>query len=286
MAPTATPMVAHSALAAMSPPLAARSAGSRVGSTPLPCNSGMATASMTTWATAASAAPAAATRMVLAATTRTLEGVTSRVGTISPWRNSSVNPRIPSTTANSDRLMEASRKKVCSGRGLCSSAGWPLMMVEKAPRAATPAPPAVSPMAVRVVASLTSSALSNARMVVLLSGQLEEHVLEAGGLADQLIQHHPGLRGQGPDPLGAHAEHSKGSGFQSSDLTAGGQQHTGQPIGVGCAHPRRGPVAGGQGRHGGLGDQPATLDDHDLVGQLGHLGQQVAGHQHRATGAG
>ena len=57
-----------------------------------------------------------------------------------------------------------------------------------------------------------------------------QEILEAVDLAeaaDQLVQHHSGLRGQGPDPLGAHAEHLQGSGFQDLDLATGGQQHPG-----------------------------------------------------------
>jgi hypothetical protein len=62
----------------------------------------------------------------------------------------------------------------------------------------------------------------------------------------------------------------------------GGQQGP-QALGLGGADPDQLIGPGGEGGQSGLGDQPPTGDDHDLVDGLGDLGEDVAGDEHGAA---
>ena len=60
-------------------------------------------------------------------------------------------------------------------------------------------------------------------------------------------------------------------------------QHRGQALVLRRADPHARAGAAAQRRERAVGDQPAVVDDHDLVDGLGDLGQHVAREQHRAA---
>ena len=95
------------------------------------------------------------------------------------------------------------------------------------------------------------------------------------------MQGDAGRAGAVPDLLDRHAPNQKLAVGHGLDGATGRFKDVDQLVGRRCTHRDAGLLQVGQQAGG---DQPSMVQDDDLVGEVLDLGQQVAGHEHRAAG--
>src|SRR5271165_1242111 len=245
-----------------------------------------------------STTPATAMPMTLAVIRPPRRGATSTAGMIVLCRYSLPEAMMPSTSMATQQTEPS--LSILSVLAVVPRAGVPFLPATAAltatlmtARAADRARPMRK---VRDAMSLRSSAWVRRAMVVMtgnlqsavvgvVAGEVEEQFFEVFGVPGELQHDDAGRRRDAGDPVGVGAAGLDGAGGQQprGDLLAGEHRH--QQLGIGGAD-AGGAGGGGQLGHRALGGEPAPGDHHDVLDGLCGLGQQVTGHQHRASFAG
>ena len=141
--PSPTPIAVHSTVATTRrPTISAIAPVDHVISTPLATRSGTPIANVIAIAASESATPPPAVATSFAPSTRRRTGLASSVGTIEPYRNSSVNERRPSSSPNSGAIVSDTCRNACCSSGADRAPGRPSVTIATTPSATTATRPA------------------------------------------------------------------------------------------------------------------------------------------------